>query len=510
MLRVGKGCFSIRCADTRCVAVLQRKGRGVSPKNRTVLGALGLAFGVFAANIAAAQAAEKTQLERRLDSALASRALKGARIAALVVSQDDGRVLYRRDAQRMLVPASNQKILTSLAVFRAFGPTFRFVTQIFADRVPDAEGSVEFLALKGSGDPGLTSEDFWRLAADLRREGLRRVTGGILLDDSAFDAVRWHPSWKTVSARAYHAPVGALTANYGTFAVAVAPGATEGAPVAVSIDPVVPLLRPVNRATTSAAGTRRSLVVDRRSASGHLDIVVSGRTAARGDQKIYYRSVVDPALLAGAVFQMQLEANGITVEGEPRRAVIPPAARLLHEHRGKSLAELVRLFMKYSNNAMGESLVKSLGARVSGGIGSWENGVPALRAELASAGLDVESIHIVDGSGLSYDNRVSPTSLVAALRVAADSFQFGPEFAAALPVPGGSGTLEERAALAGQRVRAKTGLLTRVTALSGYAETRDGSRAIFSVIVNGFRGSADRAMSALDGFVAALVGPDSS
>ena len=476
--------------------------------NRAVRRTLGIALIALATHLSAAQAAEKTLLERRLDSALASRALKGARVAALVVDQNDGSVLFQRDADLALVPASNQKILTSLAALHAFGPTFRFTTQVFADRAPDAAGAVEFLVLRGGGDPGLTSEEYWRLAADLRLKGLRSVTGGILLDDGAFDAVRWHPSWKTISARAYHAPVGALTANYGTFAVAVAPGGGEGAPVVVAIDPVVPLLRPVNRATTSAAGTRRSLVVDRRTVNGNLDIVVSGRTAAGGEQKVYYRSVVDPALLAGAVFQMQLEANGITVASAPRRAVVPESAHLLHEHRGKSLAELVRSFLKYSNNAMGESLVKSLGVRAAGGVGTWANGIPALRAELAAAGLDLESTHIADGSGLSYENRVSPKTLVAALRVAAHSFRFGPEFAASLPVPGGVGTLKERAAGAQQRVRAKTGLLTRVTALSGYAERSDGSRAIFSVIVNGFRGDSGRAMDVLDSFVVALVQPE--
>ncbi len=120
---------------------------------------------------------------------------------------------------------------------------------------------------------------------------------------------------------------------------------------------------------------------------------------------------------------------------------------------------------------------------------------------------DVDAIHIVDGSGLSYENRVSPTSLVAALRSAADSFRFGPEFSTALPVPGGDGTLEQRAAGAERRLRAKTGLLKRVTALSGYARRSDGSSAIFSLIVNDFQGDAESAMSAVDGFAAALVRP---
>ena len=78
--------------------------------------------------------------------------------------------------------------------------------------------------MRGGGDPALTSEDLWRLAADVRRAGVRRVREGLLLDDGAFDRERWHPSWGAVSARAYHAPISALTVNYGALGGDADPG----------------------------------------------------------------------------------------------------------------------------------------------------------------------------------------------------------------------------------------------------------------------------------------------
>jgi serine-type D-Ala-D-Ala carboxypeptidase/endopeptidase (penicillin-binding protein 4) len=111
----------------------------------------------------------------------------------------------------------------------------------------------------------------------------------------------------------------------------------------------------------------------------------------------------------------------------------------------------------------------------------------------------------LDGSGLSHENRATPRLLVAALRAARASFEFGAEYEAALPIAGTDGTLEERAEAVRARVRAKTGLLTRVTGLSGYARMADGQRVVFSILVNGYRGGAHSAMSAVDGFVAALV-----
>jgi len=128
-----------------------------------------------------------------------------------------------------------------------------------------------------------------------------------------------------------------------------------------------------------------------------------------------------------------------------------------------------------------------------------------VRSELAALGIPVDRTTLVDGSGLSYENRVPPRVFVAALDVAHRSFRFGPEFEAALPIAHADGTLQKRAEGAAGAVRAKTGLLTRVTGLSGYARLSDGRVAAFSVIANGYRGSDEAAMNGLDRFVAELV-----
>ncbi|HEY5657366.1 MAG TPA: D-alanyl-D-alanine carboxypeptidase, partial [Myxococcota bacterium] len=114
----------------------------------------------------AAVARADDDLGTRLDAALAVRALRGAHIAALVVDRDSGRTLFARNPDRALVPASNLKLLTAAAALNALGPTHRFVTQLLSDAPPDADGAIGNLYVRGGGDPALTSEDFWRLAAD--------------------------------------------------------------------------------------------------------------------------------------------------------------------------------------------------------------------------------------------------------------------------------------------------------------------------------------------------------
>jgi len=445
-------------------------------------------------------------LEERLDRALRDPGLRGAKVAALVIDHEGGEVLYARDADRAMIPASNMKILTALATLSALGPAHRFTTEIFSAAPPDREGAVAQLVIRGGGDPALTSEEVWRLAADLRRLGLQRVREGLLLDDSAFDAQRWHPSWGPVSARAYHAPVGALSVNYGSYSVTAIAGSKPGEPVRVEIDPALSYFPVVNRATTGPRRSAPALQIDRAHGEGVEQVIVSGTLPAGSEPKTAYRSVLDPVGYAGALLRMQLEANGIRVEGGIRKGILPADAKLLLAFEGRPIAEIVRLFMKHSNNVIAESLLKNLAAHEGSRPATWEQGRAVARRELEKLGLPLADAAFVDGSGLSYENRVSPRLFVEALRVADRSFRFGPEFVAALPIGAADGTLEKRSREAGAAVRAKTGLLTQVTGLSGYAKLADGRVAVFSILVNGFRGPAETAMKGVDQFVAELVG----
>jgi D-alanyl-D-alanine carboxypeptidase/D-alanyl-D-alanine-endopeptidase (penicillin-binding protein 4) len=444
--------------------------------------------------------------EQGLERALSVRALRGARVAAIVVRENDGEVLFARDPDRALVPASNLKILTAIAALDAFGPSHRFVTRFASEAPPDAAGRLHSLFVQGGGDPVLNSEDWWQIASQLREAGVREIQGDLVLDASAFDGQRWHPKWGRTSSRAYHAPVAGLTANYGAFKVVVRPGEHPGDAVTVAIDPPVDHLRVSNRARTGEANARRSLVIDRVAGAVGERVLVEGVLPAGAAPVAVHRSVLDPVAYAGSLLRWQLASQGILVGGRVRVGPAPANAREILAFPGRALSEIVRLFLKYSNNQVAEALVKAQSRRVDSRPGNWPTGLLAQRRQLEEAGLWAPGARIVDGSGLGYGNRLTPRMLAEALVYASDSFRFGPEFRAALPIAGRDGTLEERGEEAPGQVRAKTGLLTRVVALSGFARSPTGEERIFSILVNGYRGSDEAAMDAVDGFAAAVAG----
>lgn len=438
-----------------------------------------------------------------VEGALRHRGLQGAKVGALVVDATSGAEIFARTADEPMIAASNVKVLTAVAALATFGPTHQFVTEVYADRAPDAGGAVGRLVLAGGGDPSLTSEQMWRLAADLAASGLRRVEGDVVLDGGAFDDQLWHPSWGGTSARAYHAPVAGLSVNYASFNVKVAPGAV-GQPPRVFVDPAIAYFEVVNRAQTKA-GRGSSVQVERAPTGGRDTVTISGSIGGSAEPQEFPRSVTQPIEYAGHVFTKQLDANGIAVDGAIRIGPRQPNDVLVESFKGKPLSEVVHLFMKYSNNNIAESLVKAMGRGSAGGTGTWSAGAATMRSTLIGLGVPPESFSLVDGSGLSREDRVSARGLVAAMRIGSSSFGFAPEFLASLPIANRDGTLKRRADASRDAVRAKTGLLNGATALTGVARDSSGRRLLFAIIANGYKQGDLEAMAALDAFAAALA-----
>ena len=460
---------------------------------------------VLAASVGAQASAEAAWLARVRAAAMA-RGFQGGAQTILVVDRATGAELFAKKPDLALAPASTQKLLTALAALDAFGAGHQFTTEVLAPAGTDASGGVASLAIRGA-DPAMTGEQWWRLANDLRALGIAEVVGDIVLDDTLLDAERWHPSWQPVSARAYHAPIGAISANYGAFRVIVSPGARVGSAARVQVDPPLAYFALANSVRTAGPGSGASLTVERTLAESGAGerVSVGGAIGLGADRVEIWRSVIDPTGYAGAVFRQQLEGAGIRIGGKVAAGRVPAGSVVLYEFEGLPLRTTAELLLKYSNNFIAETLLKHLGRLDTGAPGSWTNGAAALRARLGALGLPLDGITLVDGSGLSRENRVSARLLVGALRRADQSFAIGPDLLASLPIAGEDGTLRKRTRDARGLVRAKTGTLDGVTALAGWARTESGRELVFALISNGHRHGDVEAIAAVDAFAAALV-----
>lgn len=458
---------------------------------------------VLAALLAAfvlAAPASAADLRTDIDAILADARLQNAQVGVLVRDARTGRSLYARGADRQLLPASNQKLPTAAAALGILGPGHTFRTSVLAG--PRDGGTVPGdLYLRGTGDPTLRAADYDALAAAVAAQGITTVEGRLVADATWFDDQHLAPDWDPADEPfAYAAQVSALTLspnpelNAGSIEVSVAP-AQQGQPVAVAVSPATDYVTIDNRATTGAPGSPSSLAISR--IRGTNTITVTGSHPAGGATVRVLRTVDDPALYAAAIFRAALGAHGVRVQGETVRGATPPQATEVTARTSPPLGQLAVPFLKLSNNNIAEILVKAIG-RETADEGSWEAGLPAIAAYVRRLGVDPSQIRLTDGSGLSRGNRTTPRQIGNLLRAVRRRTWF-PAFSGALPLAGQpdplvGGTLSARMrdTPAAGNVRAKTGSLTGVTALSGYVTDPRRRPLIFSIVFNGYQGPAPK------------------
>jgi D-alanyl-D-alanine carboxypeptidase/D-alanyl-D-alanine-endopeptidase (penicillin-binding protein 4) len=451
---------------------------------------------VPSAGVAAAAPLRAAALATEFDALLDAPALDRSTWGVVVQSLDNGQILYRRNATKLLMPASNMKIVTLAAAAERLGWDYRFETRLVTTGAIDNGVLHGDLVILGGGDPTFNRrhEDpvvtFGQWATALRAAGIDAIDGRIVGDDRLFAPEALGSGWAwDYLAYGYAAPVGALQSNEDTVDVVIRPGAAEGEPASVAIRQPDSGMTVGNRVTTGAAGTAASIDLSR--LPGTRIVHVSGHVPAGAAESTRAVAVDDPAEYFARTVRAALEAAGIRA-GEAvsvRTLADPPdtaRASVLLTHRSVPLSEIARVLMKASQNLYAETLLRTLGAATP--PATVEAGREAVRDVLESWGVPPDSFVQADGSGLSRYNYVTAELLVTLLRrLYADPRHRAP-FLEVLPVAGVDGTLARR--LRGTRaegnVRAKTGSISNARALSGYVQSLDGEMLAFSILANNF------------------------
>jgi D-alanyl-D-alanine carboxypeptidase/D-alanyl-D-alanine-endopeptidase (penicillin-binding protein 4) len=446
------------------------------------------------------------ELRGAIDAILEKSTLAGARVGILVTEVESGKVLYARDADALLNPASNVKLFTSAAVLSKLGPEFRFETEFRVDGPSKSGSSARQLYVRGKGDPTLVTERLWAIAGDLANLGLRRI-GELVLDDGYFDGERIGPGFdQEAGDRAYLAPTGALSLNFNSVAVHASPGEARGQAGRVALEPPSDYLELVNRTRTVGPRAVRRIVPSSVPAGPRQRIVVDGRLPLGGRPVAVWRKIDDPRAYFGQTLKRLLELRGVKV-GRVRAGAAPQDAKLVLVAESESLGEIVRRLNKTSNNFVAEQLLKTLGAELRGVPGTWASGIGVAEEFLGEIGIPRGSFVMKNGSGLNDANRFSARQTVTLLRAMWRRFPLAAEFLSSLPVAGRDGTIRWRmdGTEAAGRLRAKTGTLENVTSLSGYVETASQEKLAFAIFVNDFEGRSSRAARVVDAMAAALA-----
>jgi D-alanyl-D-alanine carboxypeptidase/D-alanyl-D-alanine-endopeptidase (penicillin-binding protein 4) len=468
------------------------------------------------------------ELAGGINSILADSAFLNANWAVLVVDLDSGEKLYDRNAEKSFIPASNGKIYTTAAALDQLGVDYTFTTPLFirGDVVDNTlEGDV---IVRGSGDPviggrftdGDITSVFRSWADSLKAAGITRIRGNIIGDDNEFDdmplGIAWswddEPYW-------YSAEISALSLNDNNVDFSFnAPD--DGSKPSITWEPHdTRYVSVTNDLVSVPSDSARATSYSKRRGSNQFTISGDLPAGSSGSTSL---SVFNPTLFFAHVLRETFVKAGIAVEGIPMDAdVLPdsldygsPELRQIASHTSAPLSDIVYELNKISHNLYAEMLLKKLGTLNPVDDpdltpGSAAMGIARAMDTFAAAGADTSRLHLKGGSGLSRMTYVTAemTSSVLSYMWDHPDEAVRDAFLESLPIGGFDGTIESRFkdGRTYGKVRAKTGTLTGVSALSGFVPSEAGSNLMFVLMANQYTVPTSTVRRAQDDIVELLA-----
>ena len=401
----------------------------------------------------------------------------------LVQTLADQQPVYAHNAEQRMIPASNAKLLTTAAALTQLTPAFRFRTSIYQT---NRAGEPLSLRVVGRGDPSLTEVKLQRLARQLHDRGITRIDH-LMLDDQYFRGSPTSPGWESEDTQqGYGAPANSLILNQNAINLTLVPQ-DLGQPLRVDWE------NPADRQGWQVDNQSQTVAADA------PEFVEVGRDLVRpivhiqahlhvgSDSEPVAISVPDPVEHFGDRFRQILQANGITVQQSLAAShPLPSSAIEVAAVNSAPLAQLIVETNQESNNLYAETILRTMGANPTATI--TDNriaGLQAMSTTLTTLGIAADQYSLLDGSGLSRQNRASSLALVQTLQAMARS-PYAKTYQNSLAVAGISGTLKNRfrESLVRGHLQGKTGYMSGAAALSGYLQPPNFPPLGLSILVN--------------------------
>jgi D-alanyl-D-alanine carboxypeptidase/D-alanyl-D-alanine-endopeptidase (penicillin-binding protein 4) len=451
-------------------------------------------------------------LQRDLRAATQAAGVARGAWGIVVHSLDRDERLFELNPRTLLVPASAAKIVSIATAVDAVGWDFRWQTTLRATG-PIAGGVLRGdLLISGTGDPsigGRAGDDLSAWIRALRAAGITRIAGRVIGDDDGIEEPRPQLAWAWDDlGYTTGAIFGALNFAENRTTIGIAPG-TAGGPATLALAPAFAYRQVSNRTVTGPAGSAQLLWAEQR--PGETALTIAGTIAAGASPVVLGVAVGNPTLHAAQAIRSRIVDAGIEVSGDaydiddaspaPDRS----AGTVLHVHRSRPLADIVQPMLKESINLYAEAALRLNAAP--GAFPTNDAALAGMARHLDAWGIVAQDQQIIDGSGLSRRDVITPEALLVILRRMHTAGAAAAPFMTALPVAGVDGSLASRmrGTPAERNVRGKTGTMSNIRSLVGYVTTADGERLAFVVMVNNFEGPGAAAAQAIDAIAVRLA-----
>ncbi len=420
----------------------------------------------------------------------------GANLALVVQKIGASTPLINYHADQMALPASTQKILTALAALLQLGADFRFNTTL------ESTGTVTMGVLHGDliarfgGDPTLTRQKLRNMVAMLKKNGIHRIAGDLIIDTAIFSSHDKAPgwSWNDIT-QCFSAPPAAAIVDRNCFSVSLSSAPTVGDMAFIRVASYYPV-QMFSEVRTLAKGSADAQYCELDIIPGELNrFTLKGCLTQRNEPLPLAFAIQNGASYAGAILKDELQKADIDIDDNLRHQTVlqtlPTSTNtILARAQSARLHDLLKIMLKTSDNLIADTVFRTIGHQRFNVPGTWRTGADAVRQVLRQkAGFDLGNSIVVDGSGLSRHNLISPATMMQALQYIAQHDK-ELDFISMLPLSGHDGTLLYRSSLheAGVtgKVSAKTGALQGVYNLAGFITTTTGQRMAFVQFLSGY------------------------
>ena len=412
-----------------------------------------------------------------------------------VISLKDDKIIYDYNSQKLLMPASTNKLYTSAAALHFLGKNHHFETNVLSKK--------NNLILKGGGDPDLSIKQLDSLALEISKK--HKIIDTLFIDDSFLDSLNYGEGWMWDEGPWwYAAPISALSVNDNCIDFYVSPG-EKGKIASVNYFPETSYIRIRNESFTVQDSVVSKLKIDRDWVSNKNNFYIYGEIIDTAKVDTFYRNISDPSNFTGIIFKELLNQRGVKVKHVSLNPSQYNDYNNLVKHKSLPLLLSAKNLMNESDNLTAELFVKSIGA-MDTIPGTWDTGLDSIKSFLAEKVLiDTANIKLADGSGVSRYNLTSSAQLISLLKWMYNS-EYKDDFISTLPGGGWeNSTLKKRLTNEGELVRAKTGGLSGVRNLAGYIKSKKYGDVAFSILMNGYTDYSSRYARVHDQIVKTII-----